>query len=155
MSVSQGKIHEYLLMILYYTVRGQVSITMLSYIEEIITAFDKSYPKGKGTKSSSAPNNIFVVNEGCKKLDQEKVVEFHNILAKILYATKSSRPDTCTDIAFMTTRLRAPNEENCFQLVHMMQYLRVTGKLSMTLGANGSGILKWWVDASFAVHPNM
>jgi hypothetical protein len=23
------------------------------------------------------------------------------------------------------------------------------------LSANGSGILKWWVDASFVVHPNM
>jgi hypothetical protein len=23
------------------------------------------------------------------------------------------------------------------------------------LSANGSGILKWWVDVSFAVHPNM
>ena len=25
----------------------------------------------------------------------------------------------------------------------------------MTLSANGSGIFKWWVDASFAVHPSM
>ena len=50
MSVSQGKIHEYLLMILYYTVRGQVSITMLSYIEEIITAFDKGISEREGHK---------------------------------------------------------------------------------------------------------
>jgi hypothetical protein len=27
--------------------------------------------------------------------------------------------------------------------------------LPLILNANGSGILKWWVDASFAVHPNM
>ena len=27
--------------------------------------------------------------------------------------------------------------------------------LPLILSANGSGILKWWVDASFAVHPNM
>jgi hypothetical protein len=27
--------------------------------------------------------------------------------------------------------------------------------MSLILSANGSGILKWWVDASFAVHPNM
>jgi hypothetical protein len=27
--------------------------------------------------------------------------------------------------------------------------------MPLILGANGSGILKWWVDASFAVHPNM
>jgi hypothetical protein len=27
--------------------------------------------------------------------------------------------------------------------------------MPMIISANGSGILKWWVDASFAVHPNM
>ena len=81
MSVSQGKVHEYLGMTLDYTVRAQVIITMFSYIEYILTAFNKADPKGKGTKSSTAPNNIFVVNKDCKKLDQEKVVEFHNLVA--------------------------------------------------------------------------
>jgi hypothetical protein len=36
-----------------------------------------------------------------------------------------------------------------------MKYLRGTRTLPLILSANGSGILKWWVDASFAVHPNM
>jgi hypothetical protein len=27
--------------------------------------------------------------------------------------------------------------------------------MPLILSANGSGILKWWVDASFDVHPNM
>jgi hypothetical protein len=27
--------------------------------------------------------------------------------------------------------------------------------MPLILSANGSGILKWWVDASFAVRPNM
>jgi hypothetical protein len=27
--------------------------------------------------------------------------------------------------------------------------------MPMIRSANGSGILKWWVDVSFAVHPNM
>ena len=78
---------------------------MLSYIEEIITAFDKADQKGKGTKSSAAPNNLFVVNEDCKKIDQEKIVEFQDLAAKTLYATKRSRPNTCTAIAFLTTRV--------------------------------------------------
>ena len=69
-SVIQGNVCEYLGMNLYYTVRGQLSITMLSYIEEIINAFDKAYSKGECTKSSVTPNNIFVVNEDCKKMDQ-------------------------------------------------------------------------------------
>jgi hypothetical protein len=36
-----------------------------------------------------------------------------------------------------------------------MQYLRGTKDLPLILGADGIGIVKWFVDASFAVHPNM
>jgi hypothetical protein len=36
-----------------------------------------------------------------------------------------------------------------------MKYLRGTRTLPLTLSANGTGILKWWVDAAFTVHPNM
>jgi uncharacterized Fe-S cluster-containing protein len=42
MAVSQGKIHKYLSMTLDYSVRGQVKITMLEYVNEIIAAFDKA-----------------------------------------------------------------------------------------------------------------
>jgi hypothetical protein len=59
MTVSRGKLHKYLGMTLDYTVRGQVKITMLNYVDDIITAFDKAEPKGGRTKSSAAPNSLF------------------------------------------------------------------------------------------------
>jgi hypothetical protein len=36
-----------------------------------------------------------------------------------------------------------------------MQYLRATVDLPLTLEADNAHIEKWWVDASFAVHPDM
>jgi hypothetical protein len=36
-----------------------------------------------------------------------------------------------------------------------MRYIRGSRTIPLILSANGSGIVKWWVDASFAVHPNM
>jgi hypothetical protein len=36
-----------------------------------------------------------------------------------------------------------------------MKYIRGTRTMPLILNANGSGILKWWVDTSFAVHPYM
>jgi len=77
------------------------------------------------------------------------------LVAKTLYATKRARPDTCTAIAFLTTRVRAPDEDDWTKLVHLMKYLRGTRTMPLILSADGSGILKWWVDAAFAVHPNM
>jgi len=155
MVVSRGKIHKYLGMTLDYSVRGQVKISMFDYVDEILAAFDKAEPKGGGTKSSAAPENLFTVNEDCEKISQDKVVQFHNLVAKTLYATKRARPDTCTAIAYLTTRVREPDTDDWKKLCHMMRYLRGSRKMPLILSANGSHILKWWVDASFAVHPNM
>jgi hypothetical protein len=155
MTVSRGKIHKYLGMALDYTVRGQVKITMFDYVDEILTAFDKAEPKGGGTKTSAAPDSLFKVDENCEKLKQDKAVEFHNLVAKTLYSIKRARPDTCTAIAFLTTRVRAPDKDDWNKLIHLMRYIRGTSTMPLILSANGSGILKWLVDASFAVHPNM
>jgi hypothetical protein len=138
-----------------YSKEGQVQVTMFDYIDEILTAFDKADPSGKGTKSSAAPDNLFKIDEDCKKLGADRATQFHNLVAKTLYATKRARPDTCTAIAYLTTRVREPDEDDWTKLSHLMKYLRGTRKLPLTLSADGSGILKWWVDAAFAVHPNM
>jgi hypothetical protein len=94
MTVSRGKIHKYLGMTLDYSIPGQVKITILEYVNEILAAFDTAEPKGRGTKTSAAPDSLFKVDEDCEKLAQVKAVEFHNLVAKTLYATKRSRPDT-------------------------------------------------------------
>jgi hypothetical protein len=64
-------------------------------------------------------------------------------------------PDSCTAIAFLTLRVREPDKDNWTKLVHLMRYIRGTCTMPQILSANVSGILKWWVDALFAVHPNM
>ena len=38
---------------------------------------------------------------------------------------------------------------------HLIAYLCVKEDMILTLGANGFGILKWYVEASYDVHPNM
>jgi hypothetical protein len=121
MTVNRGKIHKYLGMTLDYTVCGQVKITMFDCVDEILTAFDKAEPKGGDTKKSAAPDSLFKVDESCAKLAQNKDVEFHNLVAQTLYATKQARPDTCTVIAFLTTRVREPNKDDCTKLVHLMR----------------------------------
>jgi hypothetical protein len=52
-------------------------------------------------------------------------------------------------------QLRAPEKEDWTKLVHLMRYTRGTHTMPLILSANGSGILKLLLDASFAVHPNM
>jgi hypothetical protein len=41
------------------------------------------------------------------------------------------------------------------KLAKVMKYLRSTPDLPLTLEANDVQIVKWWVDASYGVHPDM
>jgi hypothetical protein len=141
MTVSRGKVRTYLGMTLDYTVRRQVKISMFDYVNEILTAFDKAEPDGAGTKASAAPVNLFTVDEDCMKLPSKKMVEFHNLVAKTLYATKRARPDTCTAIVFLSTRVRALDTQDWTKLVHLMKYTRGTRTMPLILSANGTGIL--------------
>jgi hypothetical protein len=124
---------------------------MFNYINEVIDAFTKVSLKKLGTKSSYAPKDLFTVNEDCPKLDGKRAVAFHNIVAKLLWATKQ----ISTLIALLTTRVQEPDEDDWRKLTHLIEYLIAMKLLPLILSADGTGILEWWVDTSFAVHPNM
>ena len=79
---------------------------MLDYINEILDAFDKPDPTCGGTKSSAEPAIFFKVKEDCKNIIEKQAVEFHHLVAKILFATKQARTDTRIEISFLTTRVR-------------------------------------------------
>jgi hypothetical protein len=51
--------------------------------------------------------------------------------------------------------VREPDTADWDKMAHLMKYLRGTKLLPLILSARGSGILKWWIDGSFAVNPNM
>ncbi len=112
-------------------------------------------PVTKQRFKTPAPDNLFVVNEDCDKLPEAASADFHTIVAKTLYVTKKARPDTCLAIAFLTTRVRAPNTDDWDKLCHLMEYLRGDRDQPLILGVDSNGLLMWYVDASFAVRPNM
>jgi hypothetical protein len=98
---------------------------------------------------------LFIVDKEADKLSEEGTTAFHNLVAKTLHVGKCARPDVCMIIAFLTTRVRAPDVDDWRKLSHLMAYLRVDRLYPLILSANGSGVLMWYADASFAVHPNM
>ena len=65
MQLNCGKVHKYLGMTLDNTTVGQVKITILDCIDEIIDTFDMLYPTCGGTKSSAESAILFKVYEYC------------------------------------------------------------------------------------------
>ena len=128
---------------------------MADYTKECIKIFDKVARLELGNKSSAAASNLFEVDEDSEKLSPRKAEAFHSLVAIILFATKRARPKTGLSILFLTTRLIDPSKQDKKKLVDLFKYLSGTQDIPLILPADGSGILKWYVDASHRVHPNM
>ena len=76
-------------------------------------------------------------------------------MAQVLFTTKCDRPNTGTSVSFLTTRVRAPDQDDWLKLAHIMMYIRGTVDLPRTLRSNGKSMLKWYVEGSYGVHSNM
>jgi hypothetical protein len=151
--VTRGKIHEYLGMKLDYSVPGQVSIDMSDYVQSMIDGFP--YKQLKGVVASPWNEHLFKVQEDSSHLSPEWKELFHTVTAQGLFLCKRARPDICPAIAYLTTRVQAPNEDDWSKLVRLMKFLNQTVKDVLTLRADGTWRIKWHVDASFAVHIDM
>ena len=68
---------------------------------------------------------------------------------------KRARPDIQTAVAFLCTRVKCPDVDDYRKLTRVMKYLWNTESLLLVLEAENLNTVEWWVDASFAVHPNM
>jgi hypothetical protein len=62
--------------------------------------------------ATPAPEDLFKVDESAAKLGSAKGKVFPTIAAKALYVSKQARPDTSLAIAFLTTRVREPDEDD-------------------------------------------
>ena len=77
-------------------------------------------------------------------------------MAKILFLSKRARPDIQPKFAFLTTRVRNTDEDNCKKLQRVLSYLYNTiNTVKLHLNANNLNVFHWWVDASYSTHPDL
>ena len=158
LTVSRGKLHDYLGMTFDYNVQGQVTVQMYQYIDEFLSNVPDKYKEGVGS-ATPAPNNLYEVRseetEGFELLSDEDKETYHTITAQLLYLSKRGRPDLQTSIAFHCTRVQHPDMDDYKKLARTVRYLAKTKHLPLVLKVDKNGVIEWWVDASFAVHDDM
>ena len=74
----------------------------------------------------------------------------------LLFVSKRARPDIQVAIAFLSTRTTKSDNDDWKKLGRVIGYLKATKDLKLHLSCtDGTPIVKWWVDASYAVHHDM
>jgi Reverse transcriptase (RNA-dependent DNA polymerase) len=149
---SRGKVHEYLGMKFDFQDNGAVTVDMSEYVKTIIADMPADM---LGKAPTPAANHLFAVRQTGVKLDKGNSDVFHRIVMQLQHLSQRGRPDIRTAVSFLCKRTSAPDEDDYKKLTRTMRYLQATVYLKLTLESDGSGIIRWWVDASYAVHPDM
>ena len=152
LTIKRGKVHDYLGMVLDYSEPGKVKIVMEKYIEGILNEMPADMT---GVSPSPAANHLFDVNPEAQKLVPEKQEFFHHVVAQLLFLCKRARPDIQTAVSFLCTRVQNPDVDDYKKLARVIKYLCGTITLPLRLEVNSLSKTSWWVDASYAVHPDM
>ena len=153
LTVSRGQVHDYLGMTLDFRKKGEVQINMEHYIDMMLQDAPEDM---EGVATTPAASYLFKVNgKDPQHLGTEKKKVFVHLVMQGLYLSQRGRPDIRTAIAFLCSWLCNPDEDDYKKLTRMMQYLRGTKDMVLTLRANNDGTIRWWIDASYAVHTDM
>jgi hypothetical protein len=147
---TRGKVHDYLGMIFDYSEPGKVKISMVDYMEKMVDEFP--FPI-KGKKQNPAPEDLYAVGDG-EALDKKTQEIFHTWVAKMLFACKRARMDIQEATALLCTRVKEPNKDDWRKLLHLLEYVNGSRKDALTLSVDNMSVVKWYVDAAFAVHPD-
>jgi hypothetical protein len=94
-------------------------------------------------------------NSGQTALNPDKADLFHCLTAQLLYLCKPARPDLQTAVSILTTRVQKPDTDNYRKLGRCVRYLKRTSHYPLTLEADSMTGIQWWIDAAYAVHPDM
>jgi len=149
MSNTRGKEHEFIGMNLKFTDDRKVKCSMKKHVLKAINSFHDDITRDASTPVTSY---LFGVRESSPHLSEEKADNFHSVVAMLLFISRRCRLDIQTAVGFLTTRVSAPDQDDWNKLKRVLQYLRGTIDLVLTLGADDLLSMFAWVDVSYGVH---
>jgi hypothetical protein len=100
---------------------GSVAFDMIPYISKILTSFPEWIT---GVSSTPATDHLFNVRPQHETsfLPEEQARSFHHTTAQLLFLSRVRR-DIQPTIAFLTTRVKQPDEDDWGKLKKLLKYL--------------------------------
>ena len=128
LSMHIGKRHDYLGMILDFTVPGTLEIDMSDYIQVIL----QDAPANLwGTSMVPAAKHLFITWPGATKLSPQEQEIFHHLTMQLMYLSQRGRPDIHTAVAFLSSRVSSPDQDDYMKLGKVIKYLESTLHLTL------------------------
>ena len=113
------------------------------YIDTFIKKFNIN-----GTTKTPATLDLMVENGTQSKTD---VDQFLSGVMTLMYIALRTRPDILMSVAYLSTKVKEPNETDKMNLIRIFKYLNGSKDLRLQLCPDSLNIY-CWIDASFAIH---
>ncbi len=125
LSMHMGKKHNYLGVDLEFNKDGTLDILMITYLKNVIAGFPKEV---RGEAATPAAVHLFLVSDRSKArtLKEERALAFHHTVAQLLFMCTRARRDIQTALAFLTTRVKKPDNDDWGKLKRVLKYLNGT-----------------------------
>ena len=112
------------------------------------------YRNDQGRAATPAHGKLFEIidKKEANKLNKEQALAFHHTVAQLLFMATRVRWDIQTAVAFLTTRVKSPDEDDWGKLKRVLKYLNGTRYLKLRLTVESLGMLKWYIGGSHNIH---
>jgi hypothetical protein len=146
-----GRKHDYLGADIEFCDDGALEVSMFKYLKNVINKFPELI---RGQAATAAHDKLFVIRDKkeTRKLSEEQALAFHHMIAQLLSMATRARRDIQTAVAFLTTRVKSPDEDDWGKLKRVLKYLNGTKYLKLRLTVDNMAVLKWYVHGSHNVH---
>jgi hypothetical protein len=151
LTMHTGWKHNYLGVDMEFRKDGTLGISMVAYLKNAIAEFPEMIT---GKAPTMAADHLFKIRdaEEDKPLEEERAPASHHMVAQLLFMATRAQRDIQTAVAFLTTQVKSPDEDDWHKLKKVLKYLNGMKYLKLTLSMGNLGVLKWYIDGSHNVH---
>jgi len=130
LSMHMGHKHDYLGVDMEFCEDGALEVSMFKYLKNVIEEFPEII---HGRAATPAHDKLSKIrdDEEAKKLNEEQALAFHHTVAQLLFMATRARRDIQTAVAFLTTRVKNPDEDDWGKLKRVLKYLNGTRYLKL------------------------
>jgi len=125
---------------------------MIEELEEALLPYgenlDRDYPH-------PAAKWLFTVKLDTEGLDEANTDIFRKFIAKLIWVMKRGRPDAEPTVAFLSTRVKAPDKDDWHKFKRLMCWVKKTKADVRIIGADDLLNMVVMIDSAHAVHNDM
>ncbi len=140
LSIHTGRKHDYLGVNMEFNDDETLEASMIRYLKNVISEFPEVIT---GKSATPAADHLFTIRDKkeAKPLDEERALAFHHTVAQLLFMATRVRRDIQMAVAFLTTRVKSPGEDDWGKLKRVLKYLNRTKCLKLRLCVDDQGLL--------------